>query len=594
MSRCDLSPWQRRVLADVADLCAAFPRDLQMRGRYRRRSETAISFVLRLRTADLAHGAGGVRLGDYEDVTVTVEQTELLPPRAEVDHLRFLGHAHVLQGRHLCLYLDSSREWDPYPGFGGFVERLMQWLADAAAGLFDAGSALYHAVGGVLHLTPGMPTVVVRAAPRSTARIQHAWLRRGRPHRFDLLLDRHPHDPDLIHAPMVTLDMSLPLGAGVGLRQLLHLVDNPYYGFPAPGDLFRTRPMSTGLARVLLAGLAASAARKPAGSVQPFVLAVPHPAGGAHHLLVAAVPETGADRLRTLVRAGRNWSTTIDIDPASVSADIPVQWWPLSDERVEVTTRRDAARPVAGYVDRTVQIWGCGGLGSWVAEYVVRAGARTVVLCDPGQITGGLLVRQNYEEADIGEGKAEALARRLRAISDSVEVIAHTALVAPTSELGIEDLVIDTTVSIGIGQLLDLESGRSERPILAQMATDARTGTLGILTVSMPPSTEGPSTLDRLAGGRVLADGSLEAFHGLWGGSDDDELVPTRGCSTPTFHGSAADMAGVAATLTSILGSHLKAGTVSGTHLISLPHGEAGPLRTFLDAGSLARPAGAA
>jgi hypothetical protein len=40
-----------------------------------------------------------------------------------------------------------------------------------------------------------------------------------------------------------------------------------------------------------------------------------------------------------------------------------------------------------------------------------------------------------------------------------------------------------------------------------------------------------------------------------------------------------------AASLTSILGSHLGAGAaVSGTHLISLPHGEAGPLRTFVPA----------
>jgi hypothetical protein len=44
-------------------------------------------------------------------------------------------------------------------------------------------------------------------------------------------------------------------------------------------------------------------------------------------------------------------------------------------------------------------------------------------------------------------------------------------------------------------------------------------------------------------------------------------------------------LAGVAASLTSILGSHLGAGAaMSGTHLISLPHGEAGPLRTFVPA----------
>lgn len=584
MTRADLSPWQRRVLADVANLAAAFPRDLRIVGRYQRRAGSAISFTLRLRTADITHHDGGLRLRESEDVIVTVGQTDLLPPLADVGHLRFLGHAHVLQGRRLCLYLDPAREWDPGPGFGGFVDRLTQWLADAAAGTFDAHNALYHAVGGVLHITPGTPTVVIRKGPRPAARLQHAWLRRRRPRRFDLVLDRPPADPDIIHAPFIILDASLPLGAGADLRHLLAVVDDPYCGVPAPGDLFRTRPRSTGLARVVLAALAASAIRRPPGSIQPFVVAVPHPGGGPPHLLAAAVPGAGADHLRALAQANRDRSAMIAIEPTDITGDTTLQWWPVSDERPELTTRRDATRPVAAYAGRTVQIWGCGGLGSWIAEYVVRAGATTVVLCDPGQVTGGLLVRQNYVEADIGESKTEALARRLRSISDTVEVIAHTALATAVGDLGADDLIIDTTVSIAISRLLDAAADSSQRPALAQMATDARTGTLGILTVSMPPLSAGPSTIDQQAGRRVLCDGSLEAFHALWVTTADEELIPTRGCSTPTFHGSTADMAGVAGSLTSILGSHLTAvDPVSGTHLISLPHGEAGPFRTFID-----------
>jgi hypothetical protein len=64
---------------------------------------------------------------------------------------------------------------------------------------------------------------------------------------------------------------------------------------------------------------------------------------------------------------------------------------------------------------------------------------------------------------------------------------------------------------------------------------------------------------------------------------DVDELVPTRGCSVPTFHGSAADMAAVAASLTSLLGSHVSATVpVSGTHLIALPHSPVGPFHRFI------------
>jgi hypothetical protein len=106
------------------------------------------------------------------------------------------------------------------------------------------------------------------------------------------------------------------------------------------------------------------------------------------------------------------------------------------------------------------------------------------------------------------------------------------------------------------------------------------------MTVSMAPLHLGPLTIDRNVGTQIIHDGEYEAFHTLWQPlAPEDEIIPTRGCSTPTFHGSAADLAAVAASLTSILGTHLSAETaVSGTHLISMPHGEAGPLRKFVAA----------
>jgi hypothetical protein len=342
--------------------------------------------------------------------------------------------------------------------------------------------------------------------------------------------------------------------------------------------------VNTGLSRTLLTVLGASAIRNPEGTPQAIVIAVPHPTGGPPHLLVANIPAAGADRIRALVRSSRRKSSMIDINPSRIDMDAFLEWWPVSDERAEVTTRRDSARPVAAFSGKTVHIWGCGGLGSWVAELVVRAGAAKLALCDPGDITGGLLVRQNYVEADVGNSKVEALATRLRAISDNGEVTVHDSMTPAVSDLDNVDVIIDATVSVAISRLLDQIAAAPGHPVLAQMATDARTGTLGILTISMPPEPAGPLTIDRLAGQVVATDGTLEAFQTLWKSPEDnEEIIPTRGCSTPTFHGSAADLSGVAASLTSILGSHLGAQTpVSGTHLISLPHGEAGPLRRFV------------
>ncbi|MCN0178575.1 ThiF family adenylyltransferase [Salinispora arenicola] len=593
MSKRSLSDWQRQVLAELDAIAEAFPGEVEVMGRHRIDKSGAIRLRLRLRTADLPRVARGMPLGEHEEFIVTVGASSLTPPRVEVDHLRFLHHAHVLQGHRLCLYLDPSREWDPINGFGGFLDRLVDWLADAAGDRFDAQTALYHAVGGVLHAADGAPTVVVRDTIPTGKRAHHALLMARAPHRFDLHLNR-PAEPDQgDHIPVVILDADLPFGAGIDLGALLQTVDDRYHGRPAPDEAF-LKPRSTSCtSATMLTVLGASAIRKATGTPQRILIAVPHPTGGPPHLLVASIPGIGADHIRTLVKAGRKKSSMIDIDPAKIYQATPLEWLPVSDERKEVTTRRDSARPVAAYAGRTAHVWGCGGLGSWIAEYLVRAGAKKVILCDPGTISGGLLVRQNFVEADVGNTKVEALAQRLRAISDTVEVVATRALVPGEGDLAEADLIIDATVNIAISRLLDSFAAASDqRPVMAQVAVDARTGTLGIMTVSMPPLEAGPLTIDRKAGAQILQDGAHEAFHCLWNTSaSGDEIIPTRGCSTPTFHGSAADLAGVAGSLTSILGAHLNAGTsVSGTHLISLPHSEAGPLRAFVPA--LAPPLG--
>ncbi|MET7878881.1 ThiF family adenylyltransferase [Micromonospora profundi] len=587
MSKRNLSDWQRQVLADLDAIAEAFPGDVDVMGGYRLARSGLMRLRLRLRTAYIPRVIGGMPLSEHEEFIVTVDASSLAPPRVEVDHLRFFHHPHVLQGLRLCLYLDPSREWDPISGFGGFVDRLFDWLGDAAGGRFDAQTALYHAVGGVLHAVNGAPAVVVQDAVQSDKRAYHGWLVARTPHRFDLSLDRPSASEPSDHAPVVQLDADLPFGAGADFMAFLRTVDNPYHGYPAPSGVHLRERIGSSLSAMVLTVLGASAIRKPDGRPQRLIIAVPHPAGGPPHLLAASIPATGADHLRALVKSNRKSSSMISIDPGKVNPTTPLEWWSVSDDREEVTTRRDSDRPVAAYRGTTVHIWGCGGLGSWLAEYIVRAGAKRVVLCDPGAISRGLLVRQNFVEADVGNTKVEALAERLRAISDAVEVVTSDAMIPAGDDLTDVDLIIDATVSVAISRVLDaLAATRDQRPALAQVATDARTGTLGTMTVSMPPHRLGPLAIDRNAGEQIAKDGAYEAFHALWKPlASGDEIIPTRGCSTPTFHGSAADLAAVAGSLTSILGAHLAAGApVSGTHLISLPHGEAGPLKKFVPA----------
>ncbi|SEP15062.1 ThiF family adenylyltransferase [Trujillonella endophytica] len=575
--RAQFTDWQKSAVRELRRVAAAFPDDFRLIGDPKPNGLGLVVTRVRLRTGDLPRAPLGLPLRQHEEFLLGIGPNRLSPPLIEVDHGRFLGHAHVLLGRRLCTYLDPSREWNPQKGFASAIDRLHKWLREAAAGEFNSDSALFHAVGGVLHRTPGTPTIVVRSAG-SPLKARRAYLTLRSSHRHDLHYERS--SPDQQQSIVFDVGEPLPLGAGSLLQELLLVLDTA----PTRDTFFvpRADPQSP----AFLIALAAAATRNPEGTPQTFVLTIPHPTGGPPHLLAGRIPGSAADELRRLVRERRH--PTIDISADMLDEKTPVEWCTVSDERDSVTTRRDTNRPTGAFLGKTVHIWGCGGLGSWIAEFIARAGAKRLILCDPGSISGGLLVRQNFTEDNVGASKAEALRQRLLAIRDDIEVEAHVGPIPDdlATLLLTADLVIDATISRAIGQGLDELAPAEDRPMFAQVATDAGTSTLGLLTVSDRTNPKGPNAIDQQIGDAVRAAGDLEPFHTFWKDvSPRDELIPTRGCSIPTFHGSAADLAAVAATLTSMLGNHLASTEpVSGSHLIALPHSPAGPFRRFIPA----------
>lgn len=577
-NRPTLSFWQNHLVGELRALARARPDEVRIVQQAKMGADGVATVRLRLHTADIPRGPSGLKLEDDEEFIVKIGPSLFLPPSVEVDHTRFLGFPHVLQGQRLCIYLDASREWQPSDGIAGFLTRLWDWLTDAAGAAFDASTAMYHAVGGVLHQADGAPTIVVRE-PGPTKPHQTARLVLRSPLRYDLTYRTASEGH---HTPVFVLASDLPFGAASTFALFLKLLDDPYLD-RAEGLPPRVLPQSS----AFLTSLLASALRNADNTEQYFVLAVPHPAGGPHHLLVGRLSPVTANAIRHIAK---NRGTATTIDPATVRADIPIEWCIMSDEREETTTRRDDRRPVNGFLGGSVHVWGCGGLGSWIAEFIARAGATRVTLCDPGIVTGGLLVRQNYTEDDVGQTKADALATRLRAIrNDLIVEVAEGSVPENLNSFITADVIVDATVSNSITTYLDAVSPSDERSaVIAQVATDARSGTLGIVNICSPDTAILPSELDKQVGQTVLASSELELYHPLWREEEEgDELIPTRGCSVPTFHGSAADLAAVAATITSLIGSHLRdpaASSVSGTHLVSLPHAAKGPRHFFLPA----------
>ena len=535
-----LSNWQRLARAELQAIAVAHPESLTVVAEHGLGDHGADWTTIRLPTGDLPKDEKGLAVNTTEEVIVGVGPTHLTPPVVVVGHTRFAGHSHVLEGYRLCVYLDECREWNPTHGMAGFLEQLWQFFADAVAGRFDPAVALYHPVGGILHQTKGTPTVVVRDGfPDTTKPFIRAQLRERNAHRLDLAW-ASSQEPGTALAAVVIVPVALAYGAGTTLLTLLESIGGA--GHPTP--------------EAVISFFAATAARIPPRTPLYFVLAVPNKAGAHHHLVVGRLTVGVTDALRGV-------GSVANIGLSQIPPEIPIEWCSVSDERPEITTRRDTDRPVNAFAGKTVHVWGCGGLGSWMAEFIARAGAVHMVVCDPGSVGGGLLVRQNYTEDDIGLKKAEALAVRLRALRYGLTVEAApwpVPVVAGDGLLPECDVIIDATVSIAIGALLDIgaRSRVGVRPLIAQVATDSRSGTLGILSVASPQHPVGPATIDYEVGQLVLADGGLERFHALWQEpSPGDEIIPARGCSTPTFHGSSADLAAVAGVLVSLVGSHV-------------------------------------
>ena len=111
--RPEYSSWQKLLLDELAKLVADRPQEIQiLEGPAGGGGDQAVVRI-KLDTSEIPRSAEGLQLRDAEEFIVGIPTSPFALPRVEVDHRRFLGEPHVLQGMRLCIYLDPSREWQP-------------------------------------------------------------------------------------------------------------------------------------------------------------------------------------------------------------------------------------------------------------------------------------------------------------------------------------------------------------------------------------------------------------------------------------------------------------------------------------------------
>jgi integrative and conjugative element protein (TIGR02256 family) len=180
---------------------------------------------------------------------------------------------------------------------------------------------------------------------------------------------------------------------------------------------------------------------------------------------------------------------------------------------------------------------------------------RRLVVADRDHVGPGLLVRQPYQDSDIGLAKARQLAERLAGIRPSgVEILAEvgdvrdTILGAGTSRPR-ADLIVDATANRGVSVRIEWLR-RTERgswpPVLTVGVGHACERAVGALALPHA-SGAGADILQCFADQAVTDEALQDAAEDFFADPGPDGMFqPEIGCSEPTFTGSDPEVAAAA------------------------------------------------
>jgi molybdopterin/thiamine biosynthesis adenylyltransferase/proteasome lid subunit RPN8/RPN11 len=555
-----------------------------------------VEIPIDLDCSDMEQRPGGLELQPREPAILVIgADFPFRYPLVVVPHGRFAGAPHVQWGRLICLY-QTSAQWVPQDGMLGLLDRLDEWFARAAMGTLDpAGQPLHAPVAyaareaGCVVVHPNAPTATARspwigAAVLRTVgptrvdvigweRMDELWPRGAAVHEVAARARRRWARDDVAAGP-TGLGLTVVLPSPISFEfpdTILELIQ----AFAGQGVTADTVMDGLGLIAVvnhLLIGPPSGGASK---GTAPLFLLIGSPMRGIAgsnerltHLEAWRLPALGAVLASSMLQRYSMDPRVADIGRRSLQiADTwlragTTSWARVYDKRPEVTRRRDEDSPANWLEQRRVLVLGCGALGAPIAEQCVRASASKVTVVDNGLVNPGILVRQPYEDRDVGRSKAKVLAHRLRRIGTGTEIEAIDGDAiddgCPGDRLPDADLVVDATADPSVASQLELHrwQARQQWPALVTVGI-GHLAERGVATVSLPGAAGGGSDVLRRLG--LLAETELqdeladvaEDLFPRTSRDDDvyDDFYPELGCSAPTFVGSASQVTALASSL---------------------------------------------
>jgi len=503
--------------------------------------ESSIDVQLSLATRSYRVG-GGLSFRDRERLTISISADfPFSPPSLYFRKPDYLGAPHVQWGRSICLYQSVESEWRPFDGLYGFFERVHEWFTAAGAGTLDPDDAPLHPPVAYTASRHKFVMKVDAPEPGNIFWIGRAEFARVRADRSDLLGwtalsdwdDVEPKGNEIVAA--VLLAQPFPLEYPSKLDDLWRALRD--VGVPLAFLVKLLR---------LVALMAAD------GTPAHVVLGAPmrRKAGGEplrQHLTVWEIEAEALIALRALAHAGGEDQAALDA-VVNWMTTASVKWCPVFEDRPEIVERRDTKSLAQGVRGRRILLFGCGALGSAVAEQLVRAGAAAIELVDKDYVKPGVLVRQRFADRDIVAAKAAALRDRLDALGLPCMLTSTIANLRDSAlsryDLSQWDLVIDATASARVGSCIERElANLSVAPPILCLSVSAAAQHGAVMT-RMSRFAGGPVRLARQAKLAAFAgDADHPAIRAFWPEAGSQKpFQPEPGCSEPTFVGSAIDI----------------------------------------------------
>ncbi len=572
-----MTPEQRQAVDELAAVEAARPGAFEVLSVAEDGTDVVVALSVDCR--GLEKRASGIQVRTRERFTVRIPAGfPFRQPTVWSKHTRWKDGAHVQWGNFLCLYQSAEAEWNPSDGMYGFLQRLLDWLGAAAKGGLDPEGAPVHPP--VTYTTSGTPMFVPRAdtsAVTDRPWVGIAFLEAHGENRFDIVewkvlgettandLDRTPF------ALAVLLPTTMPMEYPTRLRPLLTELLNADVSMTLLIHLlwlvrvFDAREHVYVVVGTPMRGIAGATPRQhlsvwriPADRVEDFRTSLPDDADS---------PEL--EKIRQRIRE-------LLVKWAKVA---PVEWCPVREARPAVTRPRDEGSPVQWWQGKTVEVWGCGALGGAIAEHLCRVEVGRLLLRDNSKVAPGVLGRQNFEDDDIGDGKAHALAASLKRIRPDFDVIGEwTDLTAdPPADDGWSngaDVIFDVTASPAVSKRLEMLRGRHRTNTSLVGMLIGHQARRGIVVTARPDATGGPADAVRKAKMAAARKPRLKQYADeFWPDPPRTDLFfPEPGCSDPTFTGSDAEVHALASTMFLAATEQLAGGRTEMTAtFVSLP-----------------------